>query len=166
MENIGIYFSIYFFVNGVIGYFISNFFRDRAIGRRGVFFVCFLLSPIIGILIGISSRRVTKLDKRHDAVILRKKQTILSQIDALNKEKELGLISESNKTKLEQLRAEYVNMDKAEYRQNFIREREAMKERNEAELRRRRNKIYNIIIFISIALILFIIALYISINVF
>ncbi|MDR9420021.1 hypothetical protein, partial [Gracilimonas sp.] len=48
---------------GGASYIISTFFDDREIGQMNVFWLSLLLSPIVGILIGLSSKRVQKPEK-------------------------------------------------------------------------------------------------------
>ena len=48
---------------GGICYWVSTFFEDRKVGKETVFIVSLILSPLIGVLIGMSSERIKKQKK-------------------------------------------------------------------------------------------------------
>ena len=48
---------------GGICYWVSTFFDDRKVGKETVFIVSLILSPLIGVLIGMSSERIKKQKK-------------------------------------------------------------------------------------------------------
>ena len=94
-------------------------------GFWGTFFLCLLLSPLLGVIISVASgnkeiRQTTKQIKTN------KKQELLKEIETLKKEEELDLISEEGKIELEKLIERYKNYDKWQSLQqkNIIRERE------------------------------------------
>lgn len=109
---------------------ISSFFKDRVISRNTIFWLSLFFSPIIGILIGISSER-KQVFKYSDSNSDDRKDLLLSQIVRLKKEEELGIISDNGKVKLQILITEYQNFDQIEEESKRKREleREYQRER-------------------------------------
>ncbi|MBD3617345.1 MAG: hypothetical protein HUJ22_12325 [Gracilimonas sp.] len=102
---------------GGLSYVISTFFDDREIGQMNVFWLSLLLSPIIGILIGLSSKRVQKTKKSVLPNYKSKTHKLnkeLSQIKERLKEikehEELGITENSDEEK-EMLKARYFEVE-------------------------------------------------------
>lgn len=94
-------------------------------GFWGTFFLCLLLSPLLGVIISVASgnKEIRQTKKENKSV---EKEKLLKQIENLKKEEELDLISEEGKIELEKLIERYKNYDKWQSLQqkNIIRERE------------------------------------------
>ena len=79
-------------------------------GFWGTFGICLLLSPLLGVIIAVSSgnrpKPLSRVEKNKKA-----KKDLLNQIEELKKEEELGLISDVNKLKLDELVESYKKYD-------------------------------------------------------
>lgn len=80
--------------------------EQKSTGFWGTFGLCLLLSPLLGVIIAVSSgnrpKSLTKIEKTQKL-----KKELLNQIEELKKEEALGLISEANKLRLNEMVASY-----------------------------------------------------------
>lgn len=102
---------------GGASFVISTFFDDREIGQMNVFWLSLLLSPIIGILIGLSSRRVQKTkksvlpnykSKTHN--LNKELSQIKDRLEELKEHEELGITDGSDEEK-EKLKERYLEIE-------------------------------------------------------
>ena len=97
-----------FLINGVLSLILSSFFTDRKIGMGGVFLISLILSPLVGLIVGLSSEKVKSGNTSKGG----KRQQLLKQIELMSKEGELGLLDEEGKQRLEQLKVDYISLNK------------------------------------------------------
>ena len=122
-----LWFIAYFIVNGILSLIVASFFDKKKIGIGGVFIISLLFTPLIGILIGIVSEKKPVIDKSPKGRIEAKKKMLLADIETLNKEKELGLISEDGLKRLNDLKEDYQSLDESAIRREIKRESERRK---------------------------------------
>lgn len=114
----------YLLVNTILSFIVAFFFDNKKIGIGGVFIISLLFTPLIGILIGIVSEKKPLIDKSPKGRIQAKKNKLLADIETLNKEKELGLISEDGLKRLNDLKEDYQSLDESAIRREIKRETE------------------------------------------
>lgn len=106
MEGLGGILFGWVFLSFVCGLVLEG----KNTGFWGTFFLCLILSPLLGVIISATSgnkeiRQTTKQTKTN------KKQELLKEIENLKKEEDLGLISEEGRVKLDELIDRYKNYD-------------------------------------------------------
>jgi ABC-type transport system involved in multi-copper enzyme maturation permease subunit len=79
MDDLTDYLILYFLITGVLSLILSSFFTDRKIGMLVVLGISLIFSPIIGLIVGLSSEKIkskptTKLGKfkHHKEQLLKK----------------------------------------------------------------------------------------------
>lgn len=96
-------------IYGLTCYFISTFFKDREISTGAIFALCFFLSPIIGILIGMSSKR-TSLNQLESYNSLTKnkniKSDLINRLEEFERVRSVGVKVEGLDEKIESLKLE------------------------------------------------------------
>lgn len=106
MEGLGGILFGWVFLSFVCGLVLEG----KNTGFWGTFFLCLILSPLLGVIISATSgnkeiRQTTKQTKTN------KKQELLKEIENLKKEEDIGLISEEGRVKLDELIDRYKNYD-------------------------------------------------------
>lgn len=112
----------YLLVNGILSFIVAFFFDKKKIGVGGVFIISLLFTPLIGILIGIVSEKKTITDNSPRGRVEAKKKKMLADIETLNKEKELGLLTEDGQERLDNLKEQYQSLDESAIRREIKRE--------------------------------------------
>lgn len=112
-----LWFIAYVIVNGILSLIVASFFDDKKIGFTGVFLISFLFTPLLGILLGIVSDKKQVVyqdaypDERFDISpeerLKKAKLKLMSDIELLLKEKELGLLDEDGEQTLQSLKQRY-----------------------------------------------------------
>ena len=150
MDDLTDYLILYFLITGVLSLILSTFFTDRKIGMLGVLGISLIFSPIVGLIVGLSSEKVkskptTKLGKfKHH------KEQLLKKIELLKKEDELGLLDDNGRRQLEELRTEYLSMDETQIMEEI--------ERNRTEkLQKVKRENYYILIIVFVLILLVVI---------
>lgn len=113
----------------IFGWIFLSFICGLALSKKkmgfwGTFFLCLILSPLLGVIISAVSG-----DKEKPKPKKSQKELLLNQIEELKKEDELGLISEKNKLKLEKLTHTYKNYDET-LRETKLNRRKEQEEQN------------------------------------
>lgn len=100
-----------------VSYVISTFFEDREIGKESVFWLSVILSPLIGILIGISSKRVEKKTKKvipnyksKSYKLNKEKNEIEKRLKEIKNHKDLG-IKEVDDEEIEKIKKRYLEIE-------------------------------------------------------
>ena len=127
MEGLGGILFGWVFLSFVCGFVLSG----KKSGFWGTFFLCLLLSPLLGVIISVASgnKEIRQTKKENKSV---EKEKLLKQIENLKKEEELDLISEDGKIKLDELTTLYKNYDEwhSQQQKNKIVELEKQEEIN------------------------------------
>lgn len=140
----------FFLINGVLSLLVSSFFTDRKIGMWGVFGISLILSPLIGLIVGLSSEKVKSGNTTNSG----KRQQLLKQIELMSKEGELGLLDEEGKQRLEQLKVDYISLNKNE---PPIRSTTSVEQKKENLERLNRQMYYTILFVVIFFIILFVV---------
>lgn len=114
---------------GGICYWVSTYFEDRKVGKETVFIVSLILSPLIGVLIGMSSERI-KTQKK-SAIPQYKSKTFklnkeLNELEEklkdIQKKMDLG-IEPDDSDEVEKMKKRYVEIE------NLLKLQEGQKEK-------------------------------------
>lgn len=113
----------------IFGWIFLSFICGLALSKKkmgfwGTFFLCLILSPLLGVIISAVSGDKEKPKPRKS-----QKELLLNQIEELKKEDELGLLSEKNKQKLEKLTQTYKNYDDT-LRENILNRKKEQEEQS------------------------------------
>lgn len=114
---------------GGVCYWVSTFFEDRKVGQETVFIVSLILSPLIGVLIGMSSERIKK--QKQSAIPQYKSKTFklnkeLNELEEklknIKKKRDLG-IEPNDSDEVEKMKKRYVEIE------NLLKLQEGQKEK-------------------------------------
>lgn len=106
-------FFVYLLVYLLVCYVIGMIFHDREGGLIRIFLFSLFLSPIVGIFVGITSKKLTHKEAgsffqyRPEVQLAKKKEKIYNRIEELTKLEKVGLLSDSEKREIDELREEY-----------------------------------------------------------
>ena len=102
---------------GSVCYWLSTFFEDRKVGKETVFIVSLILSPLIGILVGLSSERIKKQKKsaipqyKSKSFKLNKELNELEEkLKDIQKKRDLGIEPEDSDT-VDKMKKRYVEIE-------------------------------------------------------
>ena len=114
---------------GSICYWVSTFFEDRKVGKETIFIVSLILSPLIGVLIGMSSERIKKQKKsvipnyKSKSFKLNKELNDLEdKLKDIQKKRNLG-IEPDDFNEIEKMKKRYVEIE------NLLKLQEGQKEK-------------------------------------
>jgi hypothetical protein len=114
---------------GSVCYWVSTFFEDRKVGKETIFIVSLILSPLIGILIGMSSERI-KVQKKSVIPNYKSKSFKLNKelndleekLKDIQKKRDLG-IEPDDFDEIEKMKKRYVEIE------NLLKLQEGQKEK-------------------------------------
>jgi hypothetical protein len=106
-------FFVYLLVYLLVCYLIGMIFHDREGGLIRIFLFSLFLSPIIGVFVGITSKKLTHKEAgsffqyRPEVQLAKKKEKIYNRLEELTKLEKVGLLSDSEKKEIDELREDY-----------------------------------------------------------